>query len=362
LNEAELKQARILIADDEEANVVLLERMLAQAGHTNVFSTTASSQVVRLCAEASPDLLLLDLHMPDPDGLAIMKLLQPLEEARWFPVLVLTADITQEAKLEALANGAKDFVTKPFDRAEVMLRIRNLLEMRFLQLESEKQNLLLEQRVHERTRDLSDARVEALERLAIAAEYRDDATGEHTRRVGRTSAMLAEALGLGEEQVDLIRLAAPLHDIGKIGIPDRILLKDDRLTHEEFEVMTRHVNIGRFILSGSQSPLLQMAEEIAFTHHEWWDGTGYLAGLEGEAIPISGRIVAIADVFDALTHERPYKRVWEVDEALVEILSLRGRQFDPAVVEAFETMEHRDLIGPVVPGPVHGGAPLLAAS
>jgi putative two-component system response regulator len=346
-----LEQSRILIVDDEETNVLLLERMLGLAGYTNVTSTCDSAQVASLCVEDSPDLLLLDLHMPEPDGFEVMRRLKPLIDVRWFPILVLTADITVEAKREALASGAKDFVTKPFDREEVLLRIRNLLETRLLQLELEKQNLMLEQRVYERTEDLNEARIEALERLAVAAEYRDDATGEHTRRVGRTSALLAELLGLPQEQCELIRLAAPLHDVGKIGIPDSVLLKEGQLTPEEYELMTSHVNIGRFILSGSRSPLLQMAEEIAFTHHEWWDGSGYLSGLRGEEIPIAGRIVAIADVFDALTHERPYKHAWPVDEALAEIASLRGRQFDPLAVDAFETMDHRALLGPVVARP-----------
>jgi putative two-component system response regulator len=359
LDQARLEQSRILIADDEETNVLLLERMLEQAGYTEVTSTSDSSQVAPLCAEDPPDLLLLDLHMPEPDGFEVMKILKPLVEARWFPILVLTADITLEAKREALANGAKDFVTKPFDRAEVMLRIRNLLETRFLQLELEKQNLMLEQRVYERTDDLNEARLEVLERLAVAAEYRDDATGEHTRRVGRTSSLLAEVLGLPQDQSELIRLAAPLHDIGKIGIPDRILLKEGRLTPEEFELMTSHVNIGRFILSGSRSPLLQMAEEIALTHHERWDGRGYLSGLSGEEIPIAGRIVAIADVFDALTHERPYKRAWPVDEALAEITGLRGEQFDPLVVDAFEMMDHRALLSPVMAETVRPPAALV---
>ena len=212
--------------------------------------------------------------MPDPDGFEVLSQLQPWFQGRWFPVMVVSADVTTEAKQRALSEGARDFLTKPFDMVEVLLRIKNLLEVRFTQLESRKQHLLLEQLVYDRTRDLDEARVEALSRLALAAEYRDDATGEHTQRVGRTSALIARMLGLPDLQVALIRHAAPLHDVGKIGLRDNILLKPARLTEEEYEVMRQHVEIGRSILSGSSSPLLKMAEEIAWTHHERWDGKG----------------------------------------------------------------------------------------
>jgi putative two-component system response regulator len=350
LEETTLKGARILIVDDEEANVLLLERLLGQAGYTNLTSTTDSSAVLPLCAGNPPDLVLLDLHMPSPDGFEVMELLAPWIEERWLPILVLTADITPEAKQRALSSGARDFLTKPFDRIEVLLRIKNLLDVRFLQLELQKQNRMLDQRVHERTQDLRDARLDVLERLALAAEYRDDDTMEHTRRVGRTSALIACSLGLPEDQIELIRLAAPLHDVGKIGIPDGILLKPGRLTSEEFELMQNHVQIGMSILSGSRSFLLEMSAQIALTHHEWWDGTGYLAGLAGTDIPLAGRVVAVADVFDALTHDRPYKQAWTVDAALEEIRGLSGRQFDPRVVEAFETFEHAELLASVNKG------------
>jgi putative two-component system response regulator len=350
LDETTLKRAKILIVDDEEANVVLLERLLEQAGYANRSSTTDSSTVLALCAGNPPDLVLLDLHMPSPDGFEVMELLSPWIEERWFPILVLTADITPEAKQRALSSVARDLLTKPFDRIEVLLRIKNLLEVRFLQLELRKQNLILDQRVYERTQDLGDARLDLLERLALAAEYRDDDTREHTRRVGRASALIARSLGLAEDQVELIRLAAPLHDVGKIGIPDRILLKPGRLTSHEFDLMRNHVQIGMSILSGSRSSILEMSAQIALTHHEWWDGGGYLAGLAGADIPVAGRIVAAADVFDALTHDRPYKKAWTVEAALEEIRGLSGRQFDPCVVEAFETLEHAELLAPVSKG------------
>jgi putative two-component system response regulator len=343
MNDETLKKAKILIVDDGEANVALLEDMLREAGYTELIGTTNSSDVVALCAAKPPDLILLDLHMPHPDGYEVMELLAPWIGVRWFPILVLTADITSAARERALSSGARDFVTKPFDRTEVLLRIKNLLEVRFLQLELRKQNLTLERRVYERTEELDAARLDALERLALAAEYRDDDTREHTRRVGRTSALIARALGFAEDEAALIRVAAPLHDVGKIGIPDRILLKPGKLTSQEFEQMQEHVGIGRSIVSDSNSPILELAEQIILAHHEWWNGNGYPTGLEGNAIPIAGRIVAVADVFDALTHDRPYKKAWTVEAALNEIRTLSGRQFDAGVIKAFETLDHPKL-------------------
>ena len=193
---------------------------------------------------------------------------------------------------------------------------------------------ILEHKVRERTADLEEAQLEILERLALAAEFRDDETGQHTQRVGRTAAILARALDLPNEEIKLIQGAAPLHDVGKLGIPDGILRKPGKLTAEEFEVMKTHTTIGAKILSGSRSPLLQMAEEIALTHHEHWDGNGY-AGLAGETIPLSGRIVALADVFDALTNDRIYRKALSLEETLAEIERQRELQFDPKLVDAF---------------------------
>jgi putative two-component system response regulator len=347
--------ARILLVDDEPANVALLERLLGQSGYTNLVTTTDSSQVLELCARMPPDLVLLDLHMPTPDGFEVLEQLAPWISGRWLPVLVLTADATRETKQRALANGAKDFLVKPLDAVEVLLRIRNLLETRFLQLESRKQNLELEQRVHDQHADLGDARLEMLQRLARAADYRDDDTGQHTQRVGRTAGLIAQALELELEDVELIRHAATLHDVGKIGIPDAILLKRGRLDVQEFEQVKSHVTVGAMILSGSRSPLLRVAEQVALTHHEWWDGTGYVSGMRGEEIPLAGRIVAVADAFDALTSDRPYKAAVPVDQALDEITRSRGRQFDPSVVDAFAGLDHLALLEPV------GSLPVLAA-
>jgi putative two-component system response regulator len=331
-----VSQGRILIVDDEEQNVMLLERLLDVSGFTNVLSTTDSAEAVALCAAEQPDLLLLDLQMPHPNGFEVMRQLEPWTHgAARLPILVLTADSTRDTKTRALSSGASDFLNKPFDMTEVVLRVKNLLLTHVLSLELRDHNLLLERRVRERTRALEEARLEVVDRLALAAEYRDDSTGEHAKRVGRLAALIAGGLDLPEETVELIRLAARLHDMGKIAVSDSILAKPSTLTSDELEAMKMHTTVGGEILGRSRSDLLRMSEEIALTHHEWWDGSGYPAGLKGEQIPLTGRIVAVADVFDTLTHRQPSKPPWPLDRALAEFERLRGRHFDPQVVDAF---------------------------
>jgi len=217
---------------------------------------------------------------------------------------------------------------------EVLLRIRNLLSAWFLHILPQQQNVMLEEKVRERTRELEASQLEVLERLAQAAEFRDDDTGKHTQRVGEMAARVASAMGLPKEQIEYIRQAAPLHDVGKIGISDTILLKPGKLTDEEFETIKEHAAIGARLLTNGHSKLVQLAEIIAHSHHERWDGRGYPQKLKEEEIPIEGRIVAIADVFDALTNERPYKKAWPVGEAQSEIEKQSGKQFDPRVAAA----------------------------
>jgi len=350
MNAEEIYDRRVLIIDDESSNVRLLEEVLRAAGYTNIRGATASRAVLQLYAEFRPDILLLDLHMPGLTGFEVMEQLRPVVRAgEFFPILVLTGDATAESKRRALSGGARDFLTKPFDQAEVVARVRNLLETQTLYRQSQDRNRLLESQVRARTRDLEDARTEVLERLALAAEFRDDNTGRHTQRVGRTSALLAQTLGLPDDEVELIRRAAPLHDVGKIGIPDAILLKPGKLHPDELRVMQTHTLIGGRILGEGRSPLLRLAERIALTHHECWDGGGYPLGLRGDAIPLEGRIVSVADVFDALTHERPYKRAWSADDAAAEIGRLSGRKFDPRVVAEFLQLLRQGLLEPDAP-------------
>lgn len=338
------KHARILIVDDEPANVDLLRRMLERAGFVRLESTNDPREAAALYVKLRPDLILLDLHMPGMDGLEVMDQLNQIAEASYLPILMLTGDMTPEARREALSRGAKDFVNKPFSPDEVLLRIRTLLETRFLYLQIQTQNQMLEAKVRARTRELEAAQIEIIERLARAAEFRDDNTGQHTERVGQMAALLAKAIGLSDGQVSLIRRAAPLHDVGKIGIPDSILMKLGKLTADEFALVRTHTTIGARILSGSRFALLRLAEEIAFSHHERWDGSGY-EGIARDSIPLAGRIVAIADVFDALTQKRPYKAAWPVADAAAEMDRQRGRQFDPNLVDAFlKVIEQHELI------------------
>jgi putative two-component system response regulator len=274
--------------------------------------------------------------MPVVDGYQILEsIMTSLDPGRrTLPVIVLTADATPEARRRALTSGAADFITKPFDVVEVALRIRNTLERHQLHSEVRRQNELLEDRVRARTIELERAQLETFERLALAAEYRDDDTGKHTRRVGGVARAIAEQLGMAGIDLDLLERAAGLHDVGKIGVPDGILLKPDRLTAEEFEVVKTHTVIGARILSGSHSPLLQLGEIIAGSHHERWDGRGY-HGLAGEDIPLHARITTLADAFDAMTTDRPYRAARTREEATEEIRRERGGQFDPNVVDVF---------------------------
>lgn len=354
-----LLHAHILVVDDEAANVLLLRRMLSNAGYKNLESAGNGQEALDKCGRRAPDLILLDLMMPMRDGYGVLEDLAPRRCDQFLPVLVLTADVNPEAMRRALSAGASDFLTKPFDHVEVMLRVRNLLQTRFLTIQLRDQNATLEARVAQRTAELSQSyeklvlanaqlqqsqrevelsQVEVLKRLAQAAELRDDNTGQHTQRVAELAAKLAIRLGFSAAQVALIRSAAPLHDVGKIGVSDTILLKPGKLTPAEFEVMKTHAKIGGALMKDGQSPLMRAAEVIALTHHEHFDGNGYPCGLQGEEIPIEGRILAVVDVFDALTHERPYKPAWPIEEALSEIESGSGKQFDPRVASEFVAM------------------------
>ena len=337
----DVRGMRILVADDNEANTELLRTILEGARYRDVTSTNDPEDVPRLCLSADPpDLLVLDLHMPKLSGYEIMGRLRPVLTAPpYLPVLVVTADASEDAKRRALSLGASDFLTKPVDAVEVLLRTGNMLR-------AHRMRHHLNELVEQRTAEVEQARLETLACLAVAAEYRDDETGHHTQRVGNTARLVAERLGLAADLVTLIEGAATLHDIGKLGVADATLLKPGSLTDDEMATMREHVTIGAEILAAGGSPELRLAREIAFYHHERWDGSGYLAGAAGEDIPIAARNTAIADVFDALTHERPYKAAWPVGQATAEILSQRGRHFDPAVVDAFASLDHEALVEP----------------
>src|SRR3954464_1077913 len=333
------KSGRILIVDDQDQNIRLLTRILAKAGYESIASTTNSDEALKLFLESRPDLVLLDLHMRGKDGFQVLEEIMLHSGTDYLPVLMITADDSPEVKRQALALGAKDFVGKPFDSAEVLLRINNHLETRFLYRQLRDQNTQLEAMVTDRTKELEQSQLEVLERLAAAVEFRDDDTGNHTRRVAEVSAMLAQAIGLEPTTVELIRRAAPLHDIGKVGIPDSILLKAGPLPGGEFETMKTHTVIGSRMLSKGRSELVRFSQRIARSHHEWWDGSGYPDRVSGQSIPLEARIVALADFLDALTHERPYRPAWGIPDTLAEIKRRAGNHFDPAIVKALAEID-----------------------
>ena len=338
--------ARILVIDDEPSIVKVVTTILARAGYQHVHGLTDGLLAETTMRKVEPDLILLDLRMPNRDGLQVLDaLVAEIPRSTYLPIVMLTGDDRPEVRAAALARGARDFLHKPFDRTEVLLRIQNLLETRGLHRRLEGQNRMLEERVQERTRELEATQLEVLQRLAGAGEYRDDDTGLHTARVAATAATLAQAAGLSPRELDLITRAAPLHDVGKIGVPDSVLLKPGKLTPDEMGIMRRHTIIGARILEGSRVPLMQLAESIALRHHEKWDGTGYPDGLAGERIPLPARIVAVADVFDALSHARPYRPAWTIEATLAEIARLRGTHFDPWLTDLFLGLEnHPSLI------------------
>ena len=320
---------RVLIVEPERSTLKVLESVLAQAGVADVIGVDDPARALEAVAEHDPQLVLLAI---DGDGgLDSLATLAPWTGGRArLPVVAMSASGSADERRRAREAGAREFLSKPLDPTEVLARVENVLA-------SARLSALL-----------AADRIEGFERLARLAEYRDDATYEHPQRVGRTAALLAERLGLDAETVELIRHAATLHDVGKVAVPDRILLKPGKLTGQEFELMKIHTTIGGEILSGSDWPVLQMAEQIALTHHERYDGTGYPRGLEGESIPLPGRIVIVADNFDALTHTRPYAEAWDPERAAAEVQRMSARQFDPRVVEAFDGLDLAALLAPVV--------------
>lgn len=355
-------QACIVIADDEEAQLDLLSTALEPGGYGRVCTTSDPGSVVELCREKNADLLLLDIRMPGMNGHEVLDQIRDGgDEADQLPVLVLTNDSSRETKRRVFDQGADDFLPKPVSPMELRLRVDNHLARRFLRRDLRRQNHLLEARVEKRTADLRAAQIEMLETLAICAEYRDDETGEHTRRVGRLAAALARDLGLPEERIGHLRRAAPLHDVGKIGISDDVLLKPGPLTDREMATMENHTLIGESILSGSQFPILRMGETIARSHHERWDGDGYPDGLSRTDIPLPARIVQVADVFDSLTHERSYKDAWSIERAVDYVSEGRETEFDPDVAGALLSLDLETLHsgdedeGRAEPAAVQGG-------
>ena len=338
VNSSDILNAKVLIVDDVEANIRLIERLLHGAGYAGVTSTMDPYEVCELHRNNRYDLILLDLEMPGMDGFQVMEGLQEVERDGYLPVLVIT--VQPEHKLRALAAGAKDFIAKPFDLTEVQTRIHNMLEVRLLHKQLHNYNDALGQRVQESTANLKESYLETIFTMTRAAEYRDDDTGAHVQRISYYSRELARMLGLDEVFADQIFFASPMHDIGKIGTPDHILLKPGGFTPDEWEIMKTHTSMGAEILGNSKSPYLKMGAEIALNHHERWDGRGYPNGRQGEAIPLAARIMNICDIYDALRSKRPYKPAFDHVKA-VDVIThgddrVHPEHFDPVIFAVFK--------------------------
>jgi putative two-component system response regulator len=324
----------VLIVDDEQTNLDLFSHMLASTVGATPRLACDPVAALAWCAANEPDLVLLDYMMPALDGLAFLRRLRALPGKALTPVVMVTADTESAVRHQALQLGANDFLTKPVNTVELRARVGNLLTLRKAQLELTERATWLADEVRKATAAIAERDREIILRLSRAAEYRDPETGAHLLRMAAYAALTARGLGLSADECALVRDAAPLHDIGKVGIADSILLKPGPLTSEEVRCMRDHARIGADILEGSNSPLLQVAAQIALSHHEKFDGSGYPQGLAGTAIPLYGRIAAVADVFDALTSERPYKKGWPLEAAAAHLRAGAGTQFDPACVRA----------------------------
>jgi len=362
------KSARFLIVDDEPLNIDVVRGFLEIDGYWNFICTTQPSECEALLDEHDPDIVLLDIQMPEMNGFDVLKMIRGSRRHTTLPVVILTSSTDDETRIKALKLGATDFLTKPVRHAEMTARVRNVLTVKAHQDHLKNYSRELEAAVARRTAQLEASRKDVVRCLARAGEYRDDDTGQHVLRVGRYARLIGEQLGFSKNVLDVLEPAAQLHDVGKIGIPDSILLKPGKLTDDEFVTMRRHCEYGAAIVApmagcepsdcepgsesrleelrqflklspglagGLASPLLEVACRITLTHHERWDGTGYPFGLAGVEIPIEGRITAVADVFDALSSERPYKRAFELDVCLKILHEGRGSHFDPTCLDAF---------------------------
>jgi putative two-component system response regulator len=350
------KPSRILVVEDDVMNSRLLATILTRLEYT---VETAFDGVTGLekAQSSPPDLILLDINLPRMDGYEVARRLKQEDRTKIIPIVVISSFAEVENRVKALEAGADDFLSKPIDQVELRARVQSLLKVKLFNDHMANYQKTLEDEVEKRTRQLSEtfeelknaaekikkASLDTVFRLAQAVESRDGVTGIHIKRIGYYSTAIAKAMGLPPQDVELGLYAAPMHDIGKIGVPDRILLKPGPLDADEWKVMKLHTTIGGKILSNSDSHVIKMAEQIALTHHEKWDGSGYPDGLKGSQIPLWGRISAIVDVFDALTNDRPYKKAFPIDESLEILKKSTGTHFDPEVSEAFFSIQKEIL-------------------
>lgn len=340
---------KILVVDDEDRNRRLMEALLVPLGY-EVLLAADGEEALRKVQETPPDVILLDVMMPGISGFDVAKQLKENEETRIIPIVMVTSLQDVENRIKAIEAGADDFLSKPVDKTELQARVHSLVQVKAYNDHMRDYQKELEAEVAKRTEELRQAfekiktaSLDTIYRLSRASEYKDEDTGAHIKRMSNYSAAVARQMGLSKDTVETILYAAPMHDVGKIGIPDKILLKPGKLDPEEWEIMKQHAVIGGSILSGSDSGFMKLAEVIALTHHEKWDGSGYPRSLVGKATPLAGRIAAIADVFDALISRRPYKEPFPLDKSFAIIREGRGRHFDPEVVDAFFAVEKEIL-------------------
>lgn len=351
------RDVRILIVDDKPSNITRVQDHLKEEGFNHVFLASDANDAVSILRSRRPEVVLLSHELSDHSGLELLQRFHNEIDLAPTPVILLTESNDSKEKLAAYQMGASDFLSKPVDPIELMLSLENVLAVQAYRSQLAEYSQRLEEQVQLRTQEVVRSRQEAIQCLARAGEYRDDDTGHHVIRVGRYSALIADELGFSKSAIDMIEQAAQLHDVGKIGIPDSILHKPGKLDPHEFALIQEHCDIGRRIINplsheesspfrkpkpngqpsngSTRSPVLKLAAVIAATHHEKWDGSGYPKGLSGNAIPVEGRIVAVADVFDALSSARPYKKAFPLDKCLSIVRDGRGSHFDPRVLDAF---------------------------
>ncbi len=322
----ENNKATILVVDDTPENIDVLVGTLKS--EYNIMAATNGQMALNIVEAAQPDIILLDVMMPGMDGHEVCRHLKDNYKTRHIPVIFITAKSTVHDETIGLELGAVDYITKPISPPIVRSRVKTHLALH-------DQNRELDRKVRQKTFELHQTRLQVIQRLGRAAEYKDDDTGLHVIRMSKYSQVLALASGMNETDADLLQHAAPMHDIGKIGTPDHILKKPGKLDKDEFDVMKTHAEIGAMIIGEDDSDLMQVARAVALTHHEKWNGQGYPKGLKGEDIPFVGRVVAIADVFDALTSKRPYKEAWPVQKAVNLLQSEAGEHFDPKLIPLF---------------------------
>jgi putative two-component system response regulator len=326
----------ILIVDDSLPNMLVYKGIVRNLTGCTAICHTSSAEALAWCATNHPDVLLVDYDMPPPNGLQFIKSFRSMRGNAEIPILMITAETDKALRYKALETGANDFLNKPVDVIEFSARVHNMVELRRSRKDLEYRAGWLEGEVRKATAEIIGRERETIWRLARVAEFRDTETGTHIIRMAQYCKAIAKPLGLSAADQELLLMAAPMHDIGKVAIPDSILLKPGKLDAAEFDMMKTHTTIGHEILKDSASQLLRSAAEIALTHHERYDGSGYPSGLAGDDIPLFGRICALSDVFDALTSVRPYKPAYPIDDAIAEIIHGAGEQFDPKLVEAFE--------------------------